>query len=206
MLFNALERYEFFYTSKFVRFTLLLSIVRIIESCILDLYKIYDMKKLLLLPLLFISVISFGQAPNYVPTDSLVIRLHEDSLSIKGREVFYKETLFSGIVFSTYDNGQLKGEVPVEDGKKNGLSRMWHENGQLFRKVNYKAGKKEGVGRNWYDNGQLKGEYNYKEGKRDGLARNWHYNGQLDFERNYINNERISEKCFDEDGNKIECH
>ncbi len=40
------------------------------------------MKKLLLLPLLFISVISFGQAPNYVPTDSLVIRIHEDSLSI----------------------------------------------------------------------------------------------------------------------------
>ena len=30
------------------------------------------MKKLLLLPLLFIAVISFGQVPNYVPTDSLV--------------------------------------------------------------------------------------------------------------------------------------
>ena len=30
------------------------------------------MKQLLLLPLLFISVISFGQVPNYVPTDSLV--------------------------------------------------------------------------------------------------------------------------------------
>ena len=30
------------------------------------------MKQLLLLPLLFITVISFGQVPNYVPTDSLV--------------------------------------------------------------------------------------------------------------------------------------
>ncbi|MBT5931868.1 MAG: hypothetical protein HOH34_00865, partial [Flavobacteriales bacterium] len=30
------------------------------------------MKKLLLLPLLFISFISFSQVPNYVPTDSLV--------------------------------------------------------------------------------------------------------------------------------------
>jgi len=30
------------------------------------------MKQLLLIPLLFISVISFGQVPNYVPTDSLV--------------------------------------------------------------------------------------------------------------------------------------
>ena len=30
------------------------------------------MKKLLLLPLLFIAVISFGQVPSYVPTDSLV--------------------------------------------------------------------------------------------------------------------------------------
>jgi hypothetical protein len=30
------------------------------------------MKKLLLLPLLFIAVISFGQVPNYVPSDSLV--------------------------------------------------------------------------------------------------------------------------------------
>ena len=30
------------------------------------------MKKLLLLPLLFISIISFGQVPNYVPTNGLV--------------------------------------------------------------------------------------------------------------------------------------
>ena len=30
------------------------------------------MRKLLLLPLLFITVISFGQVPNYVPTNGLV--------------------------------------------------------------------------------------------------------------------------------------
>ncbi len=30
------------------------------------------MKQLLLLPLLFITVISFGQVPNYVPTNGLV--------------------------------------------------------------------------------------------------------------------------------------
>ena len=36
------------------------------------LIKLQTMKKLLLLPFLFITVISFGQVPNYVPTDSLV--------------------------------------------------------------------------------------------------------------------------------------
>ena len=30
------------------------------------------MKQLLLLPLLFITVLSFGQVPNYVPTNGLV--------------------------------------------------------------------------------------------------------------------------------------
>ena len=35
-------------------------------------FKIYSMKQLLLLPLLCIAVISFGQVPNYVPTNGLV--------------------------------------------------------------------------------------------------------------------------------------
>jgi len=46
---------------------------------------------------------------------------------------------------------------------------------------------------------------NYKDGKLEGLCRTWHENGQLKWEDNYKDGNRISAKCFDEDGNLIKC-
>ena len=45
----------------------------------------------------------------------------------------------------------------------------------------------------------------YKDGKKDGLWKKWHKNGQLQYEKNYKDGEIIFEKCWDEDGNEIEC-
>ena len=79
------------------------------------------------------------------------------------------------------------------------------KNGKVEMFVTIKDGKPDGLIRTWYENGQLEDESNYKDGKPDGLGRGWHENGQLRAEANFKDGERISKKCWDKDGNEIDC-
>lgn len=111
----------------------------------------------------------------------------------------------TGEVYYERENGQLKWENNYKDGKRDGLYRSWHENGQLRWEVNSKDGKGDGIYRSWRENGQLYFEGNYKDGKKDGLYREWYENGQLKGERNYKEGNLLSEKCWDEEANEIDC-
>jgi|TARA_Y100000310_G_C20586674_1_gene765783 hypothetical protein len=44
-----------------------------------------------------------------------------------------------------------------------------------------------------------------KKKKLDGLWTMWYENGQKEYEQTWKDGEMISEKCWDEDGNKCEC-
>jgi len=111
---------------------------------------------------------------------------------------------YSGLI-KCCKNGKVEMILTIKDGKLDGLKRTWYENGQLGSERNYKDGKPNDLIRIWYENGQLEAESNYKDSKEDGLTRYWHENGQLIYEGNYKNGVLISEKCFNEDGNEIEC-
>ena len=54
-------------------------------------------------------------------------------------------------------------------------------------------------------NGQLADEGNYKDGKEDGLFKSWYKNGQLADKGNFIDGKLILGKCWDNEGNEIEC-
>ena len=56
-----------------------------------------------------------------------------------------------------------------------------------------------------WNNGDGKIERHYKNGKNDGIWKKWYKNDQLQYEKNYKDGEIIFEKCWDEDGNEIEC-
>jgi len=56
-----------------------------------------------------------------------------------------------------------------------------------------------------YENCHIKEENSYNFGRLDGLSRFWYENGQLAYQGNYNNGAFISEKCWDEEGNEIEC-
>jgi antitoxin component YwqK of YwqJK toxin-antitoxin module len=83
--------------------------------------------------------------------------------------------------FWKYDSGKIRNIGCKLDSQRYGLYRSFHENGQLWRQENYKDGIRFGTFKLYYENGQLKGEGCYKDG------------------------EEIKQKCWDEDGNKIEC-
>jgi antitoxin component YwqK of YwqJK toxin-antitoxin module len=147
----------------------------------------------------------------------------EDGLS------YYNDEPITGIVYLDFFNGYRSYEAFFLNGKQNGLTRAWHSNGLSQIEYNLSNGKKDGIQREWYDNGQLLIFENYKDGKRegkftewykngklkfeafyindlkDGNRRRWYENGQLMFESIYSNDKLISQKCWDENGQIIEC-
>ena len=80
-----------------------------------------------------------------------------------------------------YDNGQKKMEGTWINRKLDGLWTLWHVNGQKYSEATYKAGELDGLLTKWDNNGQKYLEETYKDGKM------------------------ISSKCWDEDGNEIDC-
>ena len=116
----------------------------------------------------------------------------------------YKDGKEEGLWRYYYVTGTLKSEGNYKDGKKEGL---WRDNNyDTFFSVsegNYKDGKEEGLWRYYYVTGQLKSEGNYKDGQEVGLWKYYHENGSLYMKSNWSNDD--PEKCWDENGKKIEC-
>ena len=79
----------------------------------------------------------------------------------------------------------------------------WVAYPMTIRTVNEK--KVNGIVFDTLSNGLLKYEGNFKNGKQDGLERTWHFNGRLISEANFTEGNFISKKCWDEEGQKIEC-
>ena len=97
--------------------------------------------------------------------DDSILRINKKELNItidfeSGEMISsYNNTLFTGIYYELYENGQVKIECEYKNGKINGLTKEWYENGQLKRQL-------------------------IQQEKEP-------------YERN--------KKCWDEDGNEIEC-
>lgn len=93
--------------------------------------------------------------------------------------------------------------------KKDGLSTSWNQKGQIAQKIEYKNDKYHGLFEQYYENGQIMSQRNYEEGLKSGLFREWSFNGSLLKETKWDSSSRpekqISIKCWDEEGNEIEC-
>jgi antitoxin component YwqK of YwqJK toxin-antitoxin module len=134
--------------------------------------------KILLTLLLSLISFSFSQEP-----------INYETTLIERDGVYHAKATnepYSGKVFSIYDDGKIKNEGTLKDGKM--ISRTewkWYENGQKWSELNYKGGRVDGIFNWWYDNGQKQFEGTYKNGLKDGLNTSWYENGQMSFESNY---------------------
>lgn len=124
----------------------------------------------------------------------------------KRTENIIKDGKPNGLSKSWYSNGNKKNFGNYKDGKRCGLAKLWYKNGQLGLISNWKDGTPDGLYIGWHENGQLDREGNFKDGKLDGLCKKWYENSQLTWEKIYIDGEIISQKCWDEEGNEIECN
>ena len=94
--------------------------------------------------------------------------------------------LWGTLTTTRYENGQVKAEGLVRDGKMEGLWTEWHENGQKAEEGAYKDGKAEGPVTAWHKNGQKAGEGAAKDGELEGLYVTWYENGQKESETTFI--------------------
>ena len=75
-----------------------------------------------------------------------------------------------------YRNRQLRERVPLRNGQRHGIVRIWHKNGQVAAEEPYQNGLRHGIGRQWNDSGKLLGQYEMTHGT--GVVLSWHDNGK----------------------------
>lgn len=86
-----------------------------------------------------------------------------------------------------YRNGQLYEQVPVRNGRRHGVVRVWHKIGIRASEEPYENGLLHGVCRHWNEAGRLVGKYRMIHGT--GLQRDWHDNGKLQIEVSTVHGE-----------------
>ena len=64
-----------------------------------------------------------------------------------------------------YDNGKLKAEIQVTNGKPDGICRTYYENGQLMWECPYVDGKKQGISKHYDETGKIIKEISYDNDK-----------------------------------------
>ena len=175
------------------------------------------MKKLLLL-LLFIPILSFGQnrylesetkgvdgvrvfISNSEPVTGLVNKIHEGKVR---SEYMLKEGILQGFTRTYYKNGQIYRDYNMKDGKLNGIAKTYYENGQLKSETNYIDGVREGNSKGYFENGQLEFDVIRKGGELDGSGKFYYENGQLKDEFNFkIGKKNGIFKIYDNTGKLI---
>ena len=78
---------------------------------------------------------------------------YENSLTKRSGVWYTKDTNkpYSGEVFSLWDNGKMKTEGSLKDGKEEGKWKSWHDNGQRAGEGYFKDGKPDGKWSYWED-------------------------------------------------------
>ena len=132
------------------------------------------MKKLLLIPVLFLSLLS---SPSW----------GEDYDNLVSRDgIYYKK--FTNTPFTGRSEG--KGQGLFVYGKREGPWRMFWPNGGLFLKGNWKNGKHDGYFEYYWDNGMLNETGHYVNGKKEGEWVGYWDNGQLADKGTYKNGKK----------------
>ena len=128
----------------------------------------------------------------------------ELNIDFKENVYYFKSKPYTGIVYTFYQNGQIKSSRDFKDGKYHGLTKSFFENGQQYTEINRKEGKRDGLSKQWYPNGQLRYEEYYNDGIRTGSIKEWYVNGQLKYEVNFKDGFPVSDNCWDQWGNKVD--
>lgn len=120
------------------------------------------------------------------------------------------DPLYTGILETHFESGQLKEQIPLDKGQINGIVKTWFDDGTPCTEQTWMEGKQQGNQKTWYPNGQLRlsetfsdegvlVEYWFEIGKKDreerynalnqkhGVQKTWYENGTLAEEISYVN-------------------
>lgn len=86
------------------------------------------------------------------------------------KECESEEDAQTGCVVKVYDeSGNLTTDLPLKNGKLNGIAKDYYDNGNLKAERSFKNGRQEGIKKEYYEDGNLLGELPYKNDKAEGI-------------------------------------
>lgn len=77
----------------------------------------------------------------------------------------YQGNYFTGMV-EEYVNGTLRGQIEVQNGREEGVNRMYYESGQIEHEYFIHNNGLHGIFRIWNVNGDLISQSNWVNGKK----------------------------------------
>ncbi len=95
------------------------------------------------------------------------------------------QNLFTGVYKEFYDNGQVKQDMTLLNGRADGEVSLWYRSGACRETRIFKAGKRDGLWVSFSESGGKTGEASYKDDLKDGPWRIWDDNGILRYEMFY---------------------
>jgi antitoxin component YwqK of YwqJK toxin-antitoxin module len=111
---------------------------------------------------------------------------------------------YTGIYQETWDNGNLKLEIPLRKGLKNGNVILYHENAGKSEVRAYKKGKMHGTWITWDEEGNKLAEANYSNGRKHGKWYVWDENGTKRYDMTYQKGDKTGIwYMWDEEGRLI---
>lgn len=101
-----------------------------------------------------------------------------------------------------YDTGELFSEIPIKNGKPNGILKKYDKSGNLIAELNCKNGIEDGKEIQYFSTGEIKMQCNWVNGKVEGKVKGYYKSGCLLEEFNYKNNLKNGsfKKYYDLDG------
>lgn len=107
-------------------------------------------------------------------------------LDIKNSTYYSKTTNqpYSGKVFSFYDNGNIRENGFLKNGKLEGIYKYYYSTGQVFEYIVYKNGDPINFVR-YYEDGDVKSEGFFKNSELHGIHKSFHESNELKTESNY---------------------
>nr|WP_233708499.1 toxin-antitoxin system YwqK family antitoxin [Helicobacter bilis] len=86
-------------------------------------------------------------------------------------------------------------EMPIKNGKIEGITKAYYEDGNLLSEMPRKNGKSEGMAKRYYPNGNLAIEIPYTNDKINGIIKVYNEGKKLIWQANAQNGKLVSGKC-----------
>lgn len=113
-------------------------------------------------------------------------------------------TPYTGRYTEFYEDGMLKMELYLKDGRPEGTYVIYYPDGKIAEVRSYYHGIFHGEWRTYNEHGKLIGLASYKEGQKDGPWRIWSDEGKLLYEMFYTNGKKSGVwRSWDEEGNLL---
>ena len=104
-----------------------------------------------------------------------------------------------------HENGQLRCEIPLFNGRIHGTTRWYWPNGQLADEILFVNGHEHKKSTSFYKNGHRRCEIENRYGQKHGIARWYHPNGRLSCEAIYIDGVACGPRIYYNSQEQVEC-